>query len=307
MRLPIGFFDTKMIGDIMQRIGDHSHIQNFLTSTTLSTLFSFVNLIIFSVVLGIYSLNILGIFLHASTLYILWILIFLRCRRELDFKRFDQAAANQSTLFQMITGMQEIKMNNCEPQKRWEWENIQAKLFKVSIKSLVLSQSRQAGAFFINETKNIIISFFAAKAVISGDMTLGMMLSVQYIIGQLNSPIGNLISFIQAAQDAKISMERLGEIHNREDEESVNESRLTIFPPDRNIAIQDLSFAYTGNAESVLKNLSLCIPESKITAIVGMSGSGKTTLVKMMLGFYPPTMGEIQVGDIDLASYSTHV
>lgn len=306
MRLPIGYFDTKMIGDIMQRIGDHSRIQNFLTSTTLSTLFSFVNLIIFSVVLGIYSVNILAIFLIASTLYVLWVLVFLRRRRELDFKRFDQAAANQSTLYQMITGMQEIKMNNCERQKRWEWESIQAKLFKVSVKSLVLSQSQQAGAFFINETKNIIISFFAAKAVISGDMTLGMMLSVQYIIGQLNSPIGNLISFIQSAQDAKISMERLGEIHNKEDEEDVNEARLSIFPPEKNIKINDLSFKYTGNAEAVLKDLTLDIPQSKITAIVGMSGSGKTTLVKMMLGFYPPTLGEVQVGGINLSSYSTH-
>lgn len=306
MRLPIGFFDTKMIGDIMQRIGDHSRIQNFLTSTTLSTLFSFVNLIIFSIVLGIYSLNILGIFLLASTLYILWILIFMRRRRELDFKRFDQASANQSTLYQMITGMQEIKMNNCERQKRWEWENIQAKLFKVSVKSLILSQSQQAGAFFINETKNIIISFFAAKAVISGDMTLGMMVAVQYIIGQLNSPISSIIGFVQAAQDAKISMERLGEIHNKEDEENVNESRLTIFPADKAINIQDLSFAYTGNAEAVLRGLSLAVPQSKITAIVGMSGSGKTTLVKMMLGFYPPTSGEVQVGGINLSSYSTH-
>lgn len=306
MRLPIGYFDTKMIGDIMQRIGDHSRIQNFLTSTTLSTLFSFVNLIIFSIVLGVYNLNILGIFMLASTLYILWVLIFLRRRRELDFKRFDQAAANQSTLYQLITGMQEIKMNCCERQKRWEWENIQAKLFKVSIKSLALSQSQQAGAFFINETKNIIISFFAARAVISGDMTLGMMLSVQYIIGQLNSPISSIIGFVQSAQDAKISMERLGEIHNRDDEEDVNESRLTIFPPDRTINVQDLSFAYTGNAEAVLKSLSLNIPQSKITAIVGMSGSGKTTLVKMMLGFYPPTGGEIQVGGINLTSYSTH-
>ena len=306
MRLPIGYFDTKMIGDIMQRIGDHSRIQSFLTSTTLSTLFSFVNLIIFSVVLGIYNLNILGIFLLASTLYVLWVMVFLKRRRELDFKRFGEAAANQSTLYQLITGMQEIKMNNCERQKRWEWENIQAKLFKVSVKGLALSQTQQAGAFFINETKNIIISFFAAKAVISGDMTLGMMLAVQYIIGQLNSPISNLISFIQSAQDAKISLERLGEIHNKEDEEDANESKLSIYPPEKSLSVQTLSFKYTGNSELVLQDLNLVVPQSKVTAIVGMSGSGKTTLVKLLLGFYPPTSGEIQVGGINLSSYSTH-
>lgn len=304
MRLPIGFFDAKMIGDIMQRIGDHSRIQSFLTGSALSTLFSFVNLIIFSIVLAIYNPTILFVFLFASAVYVAWVLVFLRRRRDLDYKRFSQASANQSSLYQLITGMQEIKMNNCERQKRWEWEAIQAKLFRISIKGLALSQTQQAGAFFINETKNIIISFFAAKAVITGDMTLGMMLSVQYIIGQLNSPIGNLIGFIQSAQDAKISLERLGEIHNKEDEEDVNEQKLTLFPDNKDIVVDNLSFKYTGISELVIKDLSLHIPASKVTAIVGMSGSGKTTLIKLMLGFYPPTSGDILLGNISLSAYS---
>ncbi len=307
-KLPIRFFDIKMIGDIMQRIHDNSRIQAFLTSSTLNTLFSFVNLIIFSIVLGIYSLKILGIFFLASTLYVLWIVIFLKKRKELDYKRFAQASAEQSNLYQLITGMQEIKLNNCEKQKRWEWENIQAKLFKVSIKGLTLSQYQQAGGFFIDQAKNIIISFFAAQAVITGNMTLGMMMAVQYIIGQLNAPIGQLIGFVQSAQDAKISLERLGEIHNREDEEDPNENKITLLPQKRDIGIQNLTFQYEGtHSETVLDNINLEIPKGKITAIVGMSGSGKTTLVKLMLGFYPPIKGEIKVGEYNLQNINTHI
>ncbi|MDR3046830.1 MAG: peptidase domain-containing ABC transporter, partial [Bacteroidales bacterium] len=219
MKLPLGFFDTKMIGDLMQRIGDHTRIQNFLTSSTLNTLFSLVSFVVFTIVLAFYNLKLLAVFMIASVLYILWITLFLKRRRTLDMKRFAQASAEQSTLYQLITGMQEIKLNNCEKQKRWEWENIQAKLFKVSIKGLALAQYQQSGAFFINETKNILISFFAAYSVIQGEMTLGMMMAVQYIIGQLNSPINQVIGFIQSAQDAKISLERLGEIHNKADED----------------------------------------------------------------------------------------
>ncbi|MCL2042325.1 MAG: peptidase domain-containing ABC transporter [Bacteroidales bacterium] len=306
MKLPIRFFDIKMIGDIMQRIHDNSRIQNFLTSNTLNTLFSFVNLIIFSIVLGIYSLKILGIFLLASALYVLWIVIFLKKRKELDYKRFAQSSAEQSNLYQLITGMQEIKLNNCEKQKRWEWENIQVKLFKVSVKGLALSQYQQAGGFFIDQTKNIIISFFAAQAVITGNMTLGMMMAVQYIIGQLNAPISQLIGFVQSAQDAKISLERLGEIHNREDEEP-DGSNITLLPQNRNITIQNLVFRYDAHGETVLDDLTLAIPTGKITAIVGMSGSGKTTLVKLLLGFYPPVRGEIRVGEYDLQNINTRV
>lgn len=307
MKLPLGFFDTKMIGDLMQRIGDHSRIESFLTSSTLNTLFSMVSFIVFTCVLAAYNVKLLVVFLICSVFYILWILIFLKKRRELDYKRFAQASAEQSNLFQLITGMQEIKLNNCEKQKRWEWENIQAKLFKVSIKGLALSQYQQSGAFFINEIKNILISFFAAYSVIQGDMTLGMMMAVQYIIGQLNSPINQMINFIQSAQDAKISLERLGEIHNKEDEENDEESKITIFPEDKSLHIENLSFQYTPLSPEVLKDIDLVIPEGKITAIVGMSGSGKTTLVKLLLGFYPPSSGEIRVGDISLQNVNHKV
>jgi ATP-binding cassette subfamily B protein len=309
MKLPIGFFDTKMIGDIMQRIGDHSRIEAFLTSTTLNTLFSFVNLIVFSIVLALYSLKLFFVFLFASVLYVLWITLFLKKRKELDYKRFAQASAEQSNLYQMITGMQEIKLNNCEKHKRWEWENIQAKLFRVSIKGLALSQYQQSGAFFINETKNILISFFAAAAVINGDMTLGMMTAVQYIIGQLNSPINQMIGFIQSAQDAKISLERLGEIHNREDEEKDEKDRINEWPTGTeplSLQIDNVTFRYDELGDNVLENLTLHIPAGKVTAIVGMSGSGKTTLVKLLLGFYPPNKGEIRVGDINLDNVGRH-
>jgi len=212
---------------------------------------------------------------------------------------------NQSNLIQLITGMQEIKLNNCEKQKRWSWERIQANLFRISIKGLALSQYQQAGSVFINQTKNILITFIAAKAVVEGSMTLGMMLAVQYIIGQLNSPLDQLITFIHSTQDAKISLERLGEIHTKEDEESPDESKISILPENRSIHVVNLSFQYEGpHSEYVLKDMDLDIPQSKVTAVVGVSGSGKTTLVKLLLGFYPPTKGEIKIGDIYLSNFS---
>lgn len=302
MRLPIGFFDTKMIGDLMQRIGDHQRIESFLTSSTINTLFSFVTFVVFAFVLAFYSFKLLIVFLIGSALYVLWVLIFLKYRREIDYKRFSQASAEQSNLIQMITGMQEIKLNNCEKQKRWEWENIQAKLFKVSISGLRLSQWQQSGAIFINETKNILISFISARAVINGDMSLGMMMAVQTIVGQLNSPISQMIGFIQSAQDAKISLERLGEIHNRPNESENGDGKTSIFPDDKSISIDNLTFHYDTLSDAVLKDVNLTIPEGKITAIVGMSGSGKTTLIKLLLGFYPPTKGNIRIGGLNLSN-----
>jgi len=308
MKLPVSFFDTKMIGDLLQRIGDHNRIESFLTSSTLNTLFSFINLIVFGVVLAIYDMQIFAIFFAGSAVYVVWILIFMKKRRDLDYKRFDQMSSNQSNLIQLITGMQEIKLHNSEKQKRWEWERIQAKLFKVSISGLALNQYQQAGSSFINELKNIIITFLAAKAVIDGEITLGMMLAVQYIIGQLNTPINQLVGFIHTAQDAKISLERLGEIHNRENEEDDDQDKVTIFPEDMSLKVEKLSFQYEGpHAEYALKDVSIPIPEGKITAIVGASGSGKTTLVKLLLKFYEPTEGEIRLGDINLSNYSNRL
>jgi len=305
MKLPIRFFDTKMIGDLMQRIGDHSRIQNFLTSTSLNILFSVFNLLIFGAILVFYNITIFLVFLFGSALYTLWIILFMKKRKELDYKRFSQLSNNQSNVIQLITGMQEIKLNNCEKQKRWEWERIQASLFKVSVQGLALNQYQQAGSVFINEIKNIIISFIAAAAVVNGEMTLGMMMAVQYIIGQLNSPIEQMIGFLQSAQDAKISLERLGEIHAKEDEEKPEDSKLASLPEKKDILISDLGFQYEGpHSEMVLKDVNLNIPENKITAIVGTSGSGKTTLIKLLLGFYPPVKGEISVSGNKLDNFS---
>lgn len=308
MKLPVAFFDTKMIGDLIQRIGDHKRIENFLTSSTLNILFSFVNLVIFGIVLLVYSVNIFLIFLVGSILYTLWVYMFMKKRRELDNRRFAQLSDNQSNVIQLITGMQEIKLNNCEKQKRWEWENIQARLFKVNMASLSLSQYQQAGGVFINEVKNVIITFIAAKSVIDGNMTLGMMLAVQYIMGQLNSPINQMITFLQTTQDAKISLERLGEIHNRENEELEEEPKINILPERRELNLDKVFFQYEGpHSPFVLDDVNLEIPEKKITAIVGTSGSGKTTLIKLLLGFYNPTKGKIKLGDLYLNNISNRM
>ncbi|MDE5574720.1 MAG: peptidase domain-containing ABC transporter [Bacteroidales bacterium] len=307
MKLPIRFFDSRLIGDLLQRIRDNSRIQNFLTQETLQTFFSLFSLIVFLVVLAIYNGLIFVVFTVSSILYVLWICLYLKKRREIDYKRFIQTSAEQSHLFEMVTAMQEIKLQNCEKQKRWTWETIQAKLFKISIDGLALQQYQQAGCTFINQTKNILVSFLSARAVIKGEMSLGMMMAVQYIIGQLNSPISLLVSFIQSGQDAKISMERLGEIHDREDEEEKNLGRLTQLPKDQGINIENLSFRYGGTSTPfVLENISLEIPAGKTTAIVGISGSGKTTLVKVLLGFYEPVQGKIKVGAYGLDAINTH-
>ncbi|WP_448635432.1 peptidase domain-containing ABC transporter [Pedobacter panaciterrae] len=301
MHLPIRFFDSKMVGDIQQRIGDHQRIQNFLTGTTLSTLFSFINLIVFAVVLAIYNIPILLIFLLFSFASILWILFFLKKRQDLDYKRFRRMSDNQNILFEMITGMQEIKLNNCETTKRWEWERIQAQLYKVGIKGLALGQYQKVGAGFFNQLKNILISFVSATAVMKGDMTLGMMLSVSYIIGQMNGPLEQLLGFVQSAQDAKISLDRLSEIHERPDEfEDTEMSHNNEQEKFGSIHLENVSFQYEGpHSPYVLKNISLTIPKGKITAIVGSSGSGKTTLMKMLLQFYEPVKGEIKIGKRD--------
>jgi len=305
MHLPIGFFDTKMTGDLMQRIGDHKRIQTFLTGSSLSILFSFFNIIIFGIVLLYYNATIFSIFFIASGLYILWITLFMKKRRELDYKSFTQNAANQSNVIQLITGMQEIKLNTCEKQKRWEWERIQARLFKISTKGLALGQYQEAGGTLINQFKNIIITVVAANSVINGDLTLGMMLSVQYIIGQLDSPISQIISFVQQTQDARISLERLAEIHCKDDEEEIGSSLITEIPKDKPLLINNLSYKYTGSGDDyVLRDINITIPPGKTTAIVGVSGSGKTTIIKLLLGFYPPSKGLLMLGENNLNTFS---
>ncbi|WP_317130800.1 peptidase domain-containing ABC transporter [Algoriphagus aquimarinus] len=299
MNLPISFFDTRMTGDIMQRIGDHRRIENLLTGTALNTFFSFFNLFVFGAVLIYYSPMIFLIFMGGSVVYILWILYFLKRRKELDYMRFAQLSQEQSTVIELINGMQEIKLHNAETQKRWKWEFVQASLFQVSIKTLALEQTQGVGSSVINELKNIFVTFASAILVIEGQLTLGMMLSLQYIIGQLNGPIMGIVTFARTYQDAKISLERLNEIHDKEDEERRDGQLVYNIAPGENIKVNNLSFRYMGAEENVLKKLNLTVPSKKITAIVGASGCGKTTLMKLLLKFYEPEKGEIHYGRHD--------
>ena len=305
LRLPISFFESKKTGDILQRIGDHQRIESFLTGTSLNVLFSMFNLVIFSVVLAYYNITIFGVFLLSSIVYSIWIVFFLRYRRKLDNKRFALASQNQSSLIQLVQSVPELKLNNAEIKKRWEWENLQVKNFHLSVKGLALQQYQQTGAMLINEGKNIVISFLAATAVVNGQMTLGAMMALQYIIGQLNSPVEQLIQFMQHYQDAQISLERLNEIHEIDDEETTQKPLLHILPENQDIQLKNLTFTYTGAGnEPVLKNVNLTIPQGKITAIVGTSGSGKTTLLKLLLKFYKPQSGEIRLGNVSLENIS---
>ncbi len=306
MRLPMGYFDTKMVGDILQRINDHTRIQNYLTNSSLSIIFSIFNLVVFSIVLLLYNFSIFILFFGGSALYFAWVRLFLKRRAELDRKSFAQHSANQSNVIQLVTGMQEIKLNGCERQKRWDWERIQARLFRLQIKGLALAQYQDSGAVLINQTKNIIITAFVAKLVIDGKMTLGMMMAVQYIIGQLNSPVDQLITFSRETQDAKLSLERLSELHDKKDEESGEEALIREIPANKSLRLRNVTFGYdtTAVGEPLVKNISLLIPAGKQTAIVGTSGSGKTTLVKLLLEFYPLQKGDILLGENNLKNYS---
>jgi ATP-binding cassette, subfamily B, bacterial len=305
LRLPVHFFETKHPGDIIQRIGDHQRIESFLTGTALTTLFSVINLILFSFVLLSYNVTIFAIFASGSILYLLWIRFFLRYRRQLDNKRFTIASSENNATMQLVYGMQEIKLNNAENTFRWAWEGLQAGLFQLNFKRLSLSQYQEMGAFFINQGKNILITFIVAKLVIEGRLSLGVMLAIQYIIGQLNAPVEQLIGFTQQAQDAKISLERLNDIHSVEDEEPLNKNFQHSLPQEQSIIIKNLSFTYPGSGnEPVLRNINLIIPEKKTTAIVGMSGSGKTTLLKLLLRFYESYKGDVYIGSSNFKTIS---
>jgi ATP-binding cassette subfamily B protein len=305
MKLPFSFFETKTTGDIMQRMTDQQRIESFLTGTTLNTLFSMINLVVFSFVLVYYNVSIFLIFVVSTLIYTGWILLFMKRRRALNYKQFDNSSNNSSSIVELVNGMQDIRLNNCERQKRWAWENIQATLFEFKISSLALSQYQQGGSMFINQGKNILITFFSAKAVIDGHMTLGAMMAVQYIVGQVNSPIEQLLGLIQSYQDAKISLERLNEIHQMEDEEPVNKQWKYELPDDKGINIRNVTFRYPGAGNKpALEDINLYIPEGKTTAIVGMSGSGKTTILKLLLRFYHPEKGDIAISDTPLDEIS---
>ena len=306
MKLPMKFFDTKLTGDLLQRIEDHRRIENFLTNQTISIVFSVFTFMIFSIVLFVYHLPIFAVFITGSIFYGLWIRIFLKKRRLLDYKMFEQQGMNRNVVYQLITGMQEIKLQGCEQRKRWEWEDVQADLFDVNMQSLNLRQNQEAGGIFINELKNILVTVLAATAVINGSLTLGMMLSIQYIIGQLNSPVEQLMSFIYQWQDVSISLDRMNEIHTQQNDEGMGRS-IAALPRDveTDIHIRNVCFRYDGaRPDYVLEGIDLHIPQGKVTAIVGASGSGKTTLIKLLLGYYMPNEGELLVGGENLSQFN---
>ena len=299
MRLPISFFDSRVTADIMQRIADHGRVEQLLTNNSLQTIFSLINFLIFGVVLLLYSYKLFLIYLVGAILYFFWIAFFLKKRRELDYKQFSQLAEEQGQVMELINGMQEIKMNNAETNKRWQWEGIQIKVFRIKIKALKLEQVQTIGGNIINQLKDVFISFVAASLVVDGSLTLGMMLSVQYIIGQLNSPLAQFMNFIRQSQDAKIALERLNEIHGKEDEESMDNSYVSEIP-EQHISVSNLTFRYKGSTTAVFEQLNLVIPYEKTTAIVGASGSGKTTLMKLLTKFYDADEGEIKIGHTDI-------
>ena len=305
MRLPLQFFETKTLGDLFQRVDDHERIEAFLTTSTLSLLFALITLVVFSGVLAVYNLPIFLVFLAGSSLYLLWNLLFLKRRRDLDFRRFRQLGEQQSKLSEIMTGIREIKVNTCEPQQLGQWAALQENLFRTNIAALKLGQTQDIGAILVSQLQNIVITFLSVKAVLGGSMTLGMVLAVQYILGQLYGPIGQFVGLIHVVQDAHISLERVSEIHQQPDEDPPDVSKITELPQQASLHLSAVSFRYSGpHTPLVLKDVSLTLPAGKVTAIVGPSGSGKTTLLKLLLGFYQPSSGVIRLGETDLARIS---
>ena len=301
LKLPMSFFDTKMMGDLMQRMNDHSRVNSFLTQQTLNVTFSIFTFVVFSIVLLSYNWQIFLIFLLGSLLYGGWLMLFLRRRKVLDYELFEQQAINNNKTYEFITSMQEIKLQDCEQRRRWEWEDVQADLFRVQMKSLKLQQTQEAGSICINELKNIVITVVAATAVIHGQLTLGMMLAVQYIIGQLNSPVEQLMNFFYSVQDVKISLERINEIHRMDDENGKQGLEMALKEENQGIDLENVNFKYDPHAlKTIIDDVSLTIPKGKVTAIVGASGSGKTTLIKLVLGYYPVLGGQITIGGTDV-------
>lgn len=301
LKLPMSFFDTKLLGDLMQRMNDHGRVNNFLTQNVLNIVFSLLTLIVFSVVLVIYDKFVFLVFLIGSMLYGGWIALFLKRRKVIDYELFEQQAINNNRTYEFITSMQEIKLQDCEQRKRQEWEHIQKDLFKIQQKSLRLQQQEEAGGIFINELKNIAITVMSAAAVIEGNMTLGMMLAVQYIIGHLCSPVEQLMDFFYSLQDVKISLERINEIHSMEDENGKAGLLTSIKQKSKGINIQNVIFKYNPHVlTKTIDHVDIQIPQGKVTAIVGASGSGKTTLIKLILGYYSVVEGRICIGSTNI-------
>lgn len=306
-RMPLHFFEIKQMGDILQRVADHGRIKAFLMGDSISIVFSIGTFLVFSTILGIYNWKILVTFLIGNSLYILWILAFMPFRRELDYKAFSASAKLQNNMVQFIQGMQEIKLNNTEKIRRWEWERIQASLYRLSIRGLKIGQIQSVGSIFFSTTTSVLISYLAARMVVTGEITLGMMMALSFIIGQVSGPIGSFIGFAHSYQDAKISLERLNEINDQEDDDTGIDSKLTYLPENRDINIEGVTFSYSGaERDYALQDITLTIPENKVTAIVGASGSGKTTLVKLLQGFYQPLHGSINIGSTPLSQINPH-
>lgn len=306
-RMPVHFFDTKHMGDILQRFDDHNRIKDFLMGDAISLLVSIGTFIVFSFVLGIYNWMILLTFLIGNSVYIVWVLTFMPYRRKLDHRRFAASAKLQNNLVQFVEGMQEIKLNNMEKTRRWEWERIQASLYGISIKGLKIEQIQSVGSIFFSSTTNILLSYLAARMVITGEITLGTMMALSFIIGQVSGPINSFIGFAHNYQDAKISIERLSDINHQDDEEKDIDSKLNYLPDNKDILVDNLTFSYSGAERNyALQDVTLLIPEKKVTAIVGASGSGKTTLIKLLQGFYQPLRGSINVGNTPLNQINPH-
>jgi len=306
MRLPMRFFNEKSLGDVMQRVEDQKRIEVFLSTQLSNILFSMVNITIYTAIFAIYDGFIFTIFFGATLLYVGWILIFMRKRRDLDTKRFEIASLERDKLVQIVQGMPDIKLANAEMPKRWDWEMLRSKLFRQNVRTLALSQTQQIGGLIINESKNIIITFLSAKAVLDGHLSIGAMLAIQQMLGQTNSPIEQIVQYMQQWQDARMSMDRLVDIHKLADEETDEHNKMHQLPAQRDIVMRNVSFKYTNTTTKVLRNVKLFIPQGKTTAIIGSSGSGKTTLLKMLLKYYQPTSGELLLGNTELRNISNH-
>ncbi|MCM1313213.1 MAG: peptidase domain-containing ABC transporter [Roseburia sp.] len=303
MGLPMKFFETRMMGDILRRINDHERIETFIVRDSVGIFFAGINFLIYGTVLAIYDWHILVFFLVAHSLYILWVVFFLKYRRKLDYQNFYWSSKNESAVIQMVQGMQEIKLNNCEQNKRWEWEQIQFKQFKNSIESLKIAQIQNFGAMLITQFISLIISYMVAKRVVDGEMTLGMMMAISYVIGQVAAPISQFVGFVRSYQDTKISIERLNEVHETKGEHEEFFEQRDELPDNGDLCFKDMSFSYSGSTRDYsLKHVDLCVKQGEITAFVGESGSGKTTLLKLVLGFYEPTEGTITLGKTNLCN-----
>ncbi len=305
-RLPLAFFDSKQFGDLFQRINDHRRLESFLAASSLSVVFSFFNIIIFGIVLSLYNMEIFTIFIIGSILYFTWVLYFLGKKKLIDYQLFQEYTYNTDMMYELIQGMQEIKLQNSELKRTYKWTDSQQRLFKINLKSTALSQYQDGGGLFISQLKDILITIVAATSVIKGEMSLGMLIATQFIIGQLNSPLGQIITFLRSGFEAKLSLRRIVEIHDkREEDEGKVLSQVTAPSLHEDLVLKNVSFRYNELSPYVLKDINLVIPKGKVTAIVGSSGSGKTTLVKLLLGFYAPAEGSIEIDSMKLDSFKS--